>query len=121
MIMSPAGGVRTPLLWRGQGRTTSFSRGSGLIAFVVAGCLLGAAPAAQRTRPASSGDLVELDVVALDRQHLPVAGFRQEESQIKEDGRVVDVDRFEIDANLRDAAPATQHGLGQAQVRPNPV
>ena len=94
MIMSPAGGVRTPLLWRAQGRTTSFSTGSGLIAYVVAGCLLGAAPAGQRTRPASSGDLVELDVVALDRQDLPVAGLRQEEFQVKEDGRVVDIKTF---------------------------
>jgi VWFA-related protein len=73
----------------------AFSPGSRLIVAVVASCLLGAAPAAQR-RPAaeSSGDLVELDVVALDRQDLPVAGLRQEDFQIKEDGRVVDIKTF---------------------------
>jgi VWFA-related protein len=85
---------------------SAFSPRSGLIAAVVASCLLGAAPAAQRTPPAaSSGDLVELDVVALDRQGQPVAGLRQEEFQIKEDGRVVDIKTFAHVITLGSAQP----------------
>ena len=86
------GAFRTPSPHSAKTRTRTFSR---VIGAVVAGCLLGAAPAAQRTPPAeSSGDLIELDVVALDRQDQPVAGLRQEEFQVKEDGRLVDIKTF---------------------------
>jgi VWFA-related protein len=60
-----------------------------------AACVLAAFLVAQR--PALSptgGDLVELDVVVLDRDEQPVAGLRQEDFQIKEDGHVVDVKTF---------------------------
>jgi VWFA-related protein len=51
--------------------------------------------AAQRPQPApSAGDLIELDVVALDRHDQPVTDLRLEELTIKEDGRVVDVKTF---------------------------
>jgi VWFA-related protein len=57
--------------------------------------IAGAALVAQRTPPiASSGDLVELDIVVLDRHEQPVAGLRQEDFQIKDDGHVVDVKTF---------------------------
>ena len=66
-----------------------------LIVCAAAVCALGGALLAQR-KPAvaSSGDLVELDVVVLDRDEQPVAGLRQEDFQIKEDGRVMDVKTF---------------------------
>jgi VWFA-related protein len=61
----------------------------------VASCVLAATLAAQRTPPAASSDeLVELDIVVLDRDEHPVAGLRQEDFQIKEDGRPVDVKTF---------------------------
>jgi VWFA-related protein len=50
--------------------------------------------AAQRTPTPASGDLVELDVVVLDREERPVTDLRKEDFQIKEDGRVVDVKTF---------------------------
>jgi VWFA-related protein len=50
---------------------------------------------AQRPQPApSAGDLIELDVVALDRHDQPVTDLRLEDFTIKEDGRVVDVKTF---------------------------
>jgi VWFA-related protein len=61
----------------------------------VASTILGATLLAQRTPPAaSSADLVELDIVVLDRDGHPVAGLRREDFQIKEDGRLVDVKTF---------------------------
>jgi VWFA-related protein len=58
-------------------------------------CLMGTALAAQRTPPAaSSGDLVELDIVALDKYEQPVSGLRQEDFQIKENGRDVEIKTF---------------------------
>ena len=60
-----------------------------------AACVLGATLLAQKTPPAaSSADLVELDIVVLDKDEHPVAGLRQEDFQIKEDGHVVDVKTF---------------------------
>jgi len=62
---------------------------------VCAACVLGATLLAQKAPPAaSSADLVELDIVVLDRDEHPVAGLRQEDFQIKEDGHVVDVKTF---------------------------
>jgi VWFA-related protein len=59
------------------------------------GCALLAALAVQRpANPAPSNDLVELDVVVLDRYEQPVAGLRQEDFHIKENGRPVDVKTF---------------------------
>jgi VWFA-related protein len=50
---------------------------------------------AQRPQPApSAADLIELDVVALDRHDQPVTDLRLEDFTIKEDGRVVDVKTF---------------------------
>ena len=49
--------------------------------------LLGAAVSGQR-------DLVELDVVALDRDDNPVTDLRQEDFKIKEDGRLVELKTF---------------------------
>ena len=65
------------------------------VVWAVAPSIMAAALAAQRTPPAaSSGDLVELDIVVLDRYEQPVAGLRQEDFQIKDDGHVVDVKTF---------------------------
>jgi VWFA-related protein len=57
--------------------------------------ILAATVAAQRRPPASSsGDLVELDVVALDRNDRPVTDLRQEDFTIKEDGKRVELKTF---------------------------
>ena len=64
---------------------------------VAAACVvvLAAGVSAQRRQTAPfSGDLVELDVVALDRQGFPVASLKQEDFRINEDGRAVDVKTF---------------------------
>jgi VWFA-related protein len=66
-----------------------------LVVCAVAVCSVGIVLAAQRTPPAaSSSDLVELDVVVLDRDEQPVVDLRQEDFEIKEDGRAVDVKTF---------------------------
>jgi len=50
---------------------------------------------ARRPQPAPpAADLVELDVVALDRHDQPVTDLRREDFKVKEDGRVVDVKTF---------------------------
>ena len=53
----------------------------------------GAAPIRQPPAP-SPADLVELDVVVLDRDDRPVTDLRREEFTIKEDGSAVDVKTF---------------------------
>ena len=52
-----------------------------------------------RIRPPQSPYLVELDAVVLDGADRPVAGLRQEDFQIKEDGRVVEVKTFDAIAD----------------------
>lgn len=44
--------------------------------------------------PRAAGDFVELDVVALDREDHPVTDLRQEDFQIKEDRRLVEIKTF---------------------------
>jgi hypothetical protein len=57
--------------------------------------LLAAAVAAQSPQaPAPAGELIELDLVALDRNFQPVTDLRQEEITVKEDGRKVDLQAF---------------------------
>jgi VWFA-related protein len=56
--------------------------------------LAGAAVSAQRRPAASANDLVELDLVAFDRDNHPVTDLRQDEFKIKDDGRAVDVKTF---------------------------
>jgi VWFA-related protein len=78
--------------------TRSFQAGYAatlLIVAVVGHDFVRAVPAAQRSAPApASADLVELDVVVLDRVEQPVSNLRQEDFTIKEDGHVVDVKTF---------------------------
>ena len=50
-------------------------------------------------QPAQSPYLVELDAVVLDSADHPVAGLRQEDFQIKEDGRAVEVKTFDVVAD----------------------
>jgi VWFA-related protein len=57
-------------------------------------CAFAAVLILQREPSPASGDLVELDVVALDRYEQPVAGLRQEDFQIKDDGHAVEVKTF---------------------------
>ena len=58
-------------------------------------------------RSPATADLVELDVVALDRDDQPVTDLRQDEFTVKEDGRVVELktfaarDRARLDATGR--------------------
>jgi VWFA-related protein len=66
-------------------------------------CLLGAAPVAQRPPP--DPGLVELDVVALDRDGQPISDLRQDELQIKENGHAVDIRTFDYVAALGSLAP----------------
>jgi VWFA-related protein len=49
--------------------------------------------------------LVELDAVVLDDENRPVAGLKQEDFQIKEDGRPVDVKTFEAVADTPTGRP----------------
>lgn len=57
--------------------------------------LLAATVSAQRRPPVPlSADLVELDVVVLDKDERPITDLRQEDFKIKEDGRLVEVKTF---------------------------
>ena len=57
--------------------------------------VLAVAVSAQRQPPVpASGDLVELDVVAVDHDDRPVTDLRQEDFKIKEDGQSVEIKTF---------------------------
>jgi VWFA-related protein len=56
--------------------------------------LLAAGLAALVLLQSPGGDLVELDVVVLDRGGSPVTGLRRDEFQVREDGRAVDLKTF---------------------------
>jgi VWFA-related protein len=57
--------------------------------------LMAAAPLAQRKPPMPQNpELVELDIVVLDKQSQPIVGLTQQDFQIKEDGRLVEVKTF---------------------------
>lgn len=60
---------------------------------------------AQRSRPAAAADLVELDIVALDRDDRPVTDLRQDEFTVKEDGRLVELKTFAQVTALGSAQP----------------
>jgi VWFA-related protein len=65
--------------------------------WLAAACVLGlaASVAAHRQKPSpASADLVEVDVVVLDRDDHPITDLRQDEFRIKEDGHAVDVKTF---------------------------
>lgn len=58
-----------------------------------------AAAGAQRSEPAAA-DLVELDVVVVDRQGQPVPGLQPQDFRVRDDGKTVDVKTFiEVDAD----------------------
>jgi VWFA-related protein len=62
------------------------------LAFVA---MLAVAVSAQRQKPVpTDGDLVELDVVALDRNDQPVTDLRREDFTVKEDGHAVELKTF---------------------------
>jgi hypothetical protein len=72
-------------------------------AFVV---VLAVGASAQRQRPdPATADLVELDIVALDRDDQPVTDLRQDEFTVKEDGRVVELKTFSRVTALGSAQP----------------
>jgi VWFA-related protein len=57
--------------------------------------LMATGPLAQRKPPLlQNPDLVELDVVVLDKQSRPVSGLTQQDFQIKDDGRPVEIKTF---------------------------
>lgn len=61
---------------------------------------------AQRPQPVpAAGDLIELDVVALDRDERPVTDLRRGDFIVKEDGRVVEVKTFSSVAALGSSQP----------------
>jgi VWFA-related protein len=74
-------------------RSSSSGRLSGFAAVALVSTIL-AAPSAQKNRGSETGDLVEIDVVALDRKDQPVGGLTIGDFQIKEDGRLVDLKTF---------------------------
>ncbi len=65
------------------------------LSVALAGAVLVATTVIASQDQAASPYLVELDAVVLDGSDKPVAGLRQEDFQIKEDGRVVDVKTFD--------------------------
>jgi VWFA-related protein len=68
--------------------------------------ILAASVSAQRPQPPlATGDLVELDVVALGRDDRPITDLRQDEFRIKEEGRAVEVKTFTTVTALGSAAP----------------
>lgn len=67
-----------------------------LFALALGGSLaLAGTLAAQWRPPPSSADLVELDIVALGRDGTPISDLRQEDFQIKDDGRAVEIKTFD--------------------------
>ena len=57
--------------------------------------MLAVVVSAQRQKPLpADGDLVELDVVVLDRNEEPVTDLRREDFMVKEEGRAVEVKTF---------------------------
>ena len=78
------------------------TRLAGLVVF----SLLAAAVSAQRRPPdPAAEDLVELDVVALDRNDQPVTDLRRDEFTIKEDGRPMELKTFSSVAALGSTEP----------------
>jgi VWFA-related protein len=72
---------------------------------LLACAVVAASTSAQRQPPSPSADLVELDVVVLDRSDRPVTDLRREDFTIKEDGRVVDVKTFSKVTALGSSSP----------------
>lgn len=61
---------------------------------IVLSILAVSAGTAQKTPPAPSVDLVEIDVVVTDHEGQPVTGLKREDFEVKEDGKRVDVRTF---------------------------
>jgi VWFA-related protein len=77
-------------------------------ACIIALCLAAAAPALSMQRKpgsATDGGLVELDIVVLDKHQQTVSDLRQDEFQIKENGRVVEIKTFEYVNTLGSLEP----------------
>jgi VWFA-related protein len=75
-------------------------------ACLLALCILGPAPAAQRNPPSGTdGELVELDIVALDKHQQPISDLRRDEFQIKENDRLVDITTFDYVTTLGSLEP----------------
>ena len=76
-------------------------------ACLLALCVLGPVVVAQRKGPptAQDGELVELDIVALDKHQQTVSDLRQDEFQIKENGRPVEIKTFEYVVALGSLQP----------------
>jgi VWFA-related protein len=68
------------------------------VAILILGAI-GATVVASQDQSAQAPYLIELDAVVLDGDDRPVAGLRQEDFQIKEDGRLVEVKTFDAVAD----------------------
>src|SRR5215218_5363311 len=75
------------------------------VASLIGLLVLGPALLAQRRPPATDGELVELDIVALDKYEQAVPDLRQDEFEIKENGRKVDIKTFEYVVTLGSLQP----------------
>src|SRR5215204_2507223 len=75
-------------------------------ACLLALCVLGPVVVAHRNGPpAEGGELVELDIVALDKHQQTVSDLRQDEFQIKENGRPVEIKTFQYVVALGSLQP----------------
>jgi len=76
-------------------------------ACLLVACVLGTIAAAQRKSPppAQDGELVELDIVALDKHQQTVSDLRQDEFQIRENGHPVEIKTFDYVVALGSLKP----------------
>ena len=63
---------------------------------------------ASQDQPGEAQYLVELDAVVLDGDDRPVVGLRQEDFQVKEDGRLVELKTFEAVADTGQGRPISR-------------
>ena len=72
---------------------------------VALAALLVVTVSAQRQKAAPAVDLVELDVIALDRHDQPITDLRREDFTVKEDGHAVELKTFSLVTALGSSEP----------------
>src|SRR5215468_9937307 len=80
------------------------------LAFAVIGAIAAAA-VARGAQPADGPYLVEVDAVVVDESGRAVTGLRQEDFQIKEDGRPVELKTFEAVADADEGGRAVARSI----------
>jgi VWFA-related protein len=74
--------------------------------------LLGTSPSAQKTKSFQNVDLVDVDVVVTDGEGRPVTGLKQEDFEVREDGKPVALQTFVA----RTATEADEEDSGRSMV-----